>query len=317
MVLSIPARAKHQFGVFTAQQAIETGWSPDQLERATLAGKLIRLRRGAYADADTIQPSHELARLRLGQQGVAAALRIPAATVSHASAVALHGLPLLTTPQLPCVTLPPELRTRDAALHVHRQPLPTWQLDRASDVSITSVARSCVDLTRELGLDAGLVAADAAVHRGLCAKAELVAVYERLRGRAGLSCGRRLVELVDGRSESALESISRLAMAPPLPAPRLQAELRGLDGRFLARVDFYWEALGVVGEADGRQKYTDDALWQEKLRQDALSDRGLVIERWGWSAARRPAVLRARLEQAFRRAALLRAAGITAAVLTA
>jgi hypothetical protein len=106
-------------------------------------------------------------------------------------------------------------------------------------------------------------------------------------------------------------------MAAPLPAPRLQAELRGVDGRFLARVDFYWPDLGVVGEADGRQKYTDDALWQEKLRQEALSDRGLVIERWGWSVARRSAVLRERLERAFRRAALLRDAGVPITVLSA
>ena len=106
------------------------------------------------------RPAMLFSRLRLGQQGVAAALRIPAATVSHASAVALHGLPLLTTPQLPCVTLPPESPTSETALHLHRQRLPTWQLDHSSGVSITSVARSCIDLARESGLDdSGLVTA--------------------------------------------------------------------------------------------------------------------------------------------------------------
>jgi Transcriptional regulator, AbiEi antitoxin len=309
-VRAIPVQAVQQFGVFTAAQAAESGWSAGALHHATTSGTLIRLRRGAFALADAVETGPALAQLRLGQQGIAAALRIPAATVSHASAVAVHGLPLLEIPQQPCVTLNPPLRTRDAALHVHRQPIPAGQLDRASDVSLTSVARSCIDLTREFGLAAGLVAADAALHRGLCTAAELRAVYRTCRGRAGLSSGRQIVELLDARSESPLESISRLAMVSLGPLPKSQVEVFSTDGRFIARVDFYWDTLGVVGEADGRQKYTDDALWREKLRQDALTDRGLVVERWGWSVARRPHVLRARLQQAFRRAALLRSAGI-------
>ncbi len=311
---SIPAQARHQFGVFTTAQAYECGWSRSALSRATISGKLIALRRGAFVVAEAPNPGHELAGHRLGQRAVAAALRIPAGAVSHASAVALHGLPLLRIPTLPCLTLPPELRTREAALHVHRQPLASWQLDRNAEISLTSVVRSCLDLTREMGLDAGLVAADAAVHRRLCTVADLDAGYSALRGRAGLPSGRRLLELVNGSSESPLESISRLAMASALPAPRLQARLHALDGRFLARVDFYWPELGVVGEADGRGKYTDDELWNEKARQERLTDRGLVVERWGWSVARRPAVLQARLQQAFRRAVMLRSAGITADV---
>ncbi len=306
----IPRQAEHQFGVFTIAQAFEAGWSAAGLRHALRTDRLIRLRRGAFALGETPESGLALERLRLGQRAVAAALRIPAATVSHASAVGLYGLPLLAMPPVPCVTLPPQLRTREAALHVHRQPLPPWQLGHTSAVSITSVARSCIDLTRESGLASGLVAADAAVHRGLCTRAELVAVYERLRGRAGLSCGRQLIELVDGSSESALESISRLGMVGLQPPPHTQIPLHTHHGRFLARVDFYWPGLGVVGEADGRVKYTDDELWNEKLRQESLTDRGLVVERWGWSVARQPAVLQARLQRAFRRATMLRSAGI-------
>jgi hypothetical protein len=81
-------------------------------------------------------------------------------------------------------------------------------------------------------------------------------------------------------------------------------------GIFIGRVDFYWDGLGLVGEADGKLKYTEDELWKEKIRQDALADHGLVTERWGWRTARRPALLRERIEQAMRRAAQLRSAGI-------
>ncbi|HEY0168110.1 MAG TPA: hypothetical protein VGB75_13795 [Jatrophihabitans sp.] len=99
--------------------------------------------------------------------------------------------------------------------------------------------------------------------------------------------------------------------------PRTQAELFSTDGRFLTRVDFYWPDLGVVGEADGREKYTDQELWREKRRQEALTDRGVVLARWGWSEARRPALLRATLLRAFHRAGQLRSAGIPANVCAA
>jgi len=306
----IPWQAAHQFGVFTTEQALAMGWTSRGLAWAASSGRLIRLRRGTFTAAATELVGPELDRYRIGQQGVAAALRIPAATVSHVSAIGLHGLPLLEPVTWPCITLEPPLRTRPSALHVHRQPIPVGQLDPGSDIKLTNVARSCIDLTRECGLAAGVVAADAALHLGLCTPAELAAVYaESCRGRAGLTEGRRLLESLDANAESVLESVSRLAMAG-LPPPGTQVVIRTMHGRFLARVDFYWPEFGLVGEADGRLKYTDDELWREKERQDALAEHGLVTVRWGWSIARRPAALRARLQEGMRRAGLLRAAGI-------
>lgn len=280
------------------------------LSRAVASGRLIQLRRGAFTVPRIPETGHQLARLRLGQRGVAVALLVRRATVSHGAAIAVHGLPLLRTPDDPCVTLPPEFRTREAAIHLHRQPILPWQLASHLPLPVTSVARSCIDHTRESGLEAGVVAADAALHQGQCSIEELALVYATCKGRAGLPSGRKLLELVDASAESPLESVSRLSMRELQPAPRTQVSLHSAAGQFLARVDFYWSELGVVGEADGREKYTDDELWKEKLRQDRLVDHGLVIERWGWPVAMRPAVLQSRLEGAFRRAAGLRSAGI-------
>jgi hypothetical protein len=57
-------------------------------------------------------------------------------------------------------------------------------------------------------------------------------------------------------------------------------------GGFVARVDFAWLHLGVVGEADGRAKYTGNgdmvtAFDAEKERQARLEALGLVVVRWG------------------------------------
>jgi hypothetical protein len=298
----VPTQAVDQFGVFTTRQAIDSGWSQPALTRALHSGRLIRLRRGAFTLAETAEFGPALERLRLGQAGVASVLRVPAGTVSHGAAVAVHGLPLLRAPGEPCITLPPPLRTREAALHVHRQPIPDWQLDGAYGFSITSIARSCIDFTREAGLNAGVVAADAALHAGRCTLADLDAVYATCRGRAGLPGGPQLLGLLDGRSESPLESISRLALAPLEPSPRTQVTLRTPAGQFLGRVDFYWDELRVVGEADGRLKYTGEELWNEKLRQDRLTEHGFIVVRWGWAEASNPRLLQAKVSRALNRA---------------
>lgn len=62
----------------------------------------------------------------------------------------------------------------------------------------------------------------------------------------------RVVRFADGRSESPLESISRVAFHElGLPAPEPQVEV-WLGDELLARVDFFWRHRKTVGEADGK-----------------------------------------------------------------
>ena len=73
--------------------------------------------------------------------------------------------------------------------------------------------------------------------------------------------------------------------------PQAQVQIHSLDGRFIARVDFLWPELGIVGEAAGRVKYgglpgqstklSRDPLWFEKRREDDLRQGGLEVIRWG------------------------------------
>ena len=193
-----PTEAASQFGVFTAQQAYRAGWSTSALNGAVVTGRLICLRRATFVMAgdesgSAAEHHHGAARTRLGQLGVAAALRIPRATISHSSAAALHGLALLRTPSRPCITLPPVIRTRPAELHVHRARLSASDVVEHSSVTVTSTPRTCIDVTREFGLTAGVVTTDDALRRGLTTMDALREVYSTLRGRAGLSSGRELL----------------------------------------------------------------------------------------------------------------------------
>jgi hypothetical protein len=104
------------------------------------------------------------------------------------------------------------------------------------------------------------------------------------------------LEHLDPARETPLESASWayfIDCAVPLPTP--QVDYRDIDGRFVARVDFAWRDRGVIGECDGRIKYADqDALYKEKLREDALRAMGLTVVRWG-AADLRSGALAARL----------------------
>jgi very-short-patch-repair endonuclease len=116
---------------------------------------------------------------------------------------------------------------------------------------------------------------------------------------------REVVSFADGRAESPLESISRVAFREMgLPVPELQVPL-GVPP--VGIVDFYWEDYGVVGEADGLLKYADeapDSLRAEKLRQEALEDLGFIVVRWTWEQIwRQPDWVEMRLRKAFRKGA--------------
>ena len=105
------------------------------------------------------------------------------------------------------------------------------------------------------------------------------------------------IEHLDGRRESPLESASSAYFVRHRVArPRLQAEFVD-DGLLIARVDFWWEDAGLIGECDGRMKYLQpDDRYQETLREDRLRALGLDVMRWGWPDLRTP-VLAERLSR--------------------
>jgi hypothetical protein len=113
------------------------------------------------------------------------------------------------------------------------------------------------------------------------------------------------IDLADARSESVLETRSRIKLQEAgLPTPDLQVSIGNELGGFIARVDFYWDEFGVVGEADGDSKYdgsTPGALLDEKRRQSALEDLDVGVVRWGTSDLRNFAPVATRLERAFTR----------------
>jgi hypothetical protein len=234
---------------------------------------------------------------------------------SHLSAAVLHGLPVWDGDlgRVQVTRRGSGSGKRRGYVHLHVAPLAAEDVVLADGVPATSVARTVVDLARTLPAEHAVAAGDAAVRAGL-SRTELDGVLDRARGWPGLAAARRVVAFLDPRSESAGESASRVVLYRiGLPPSDLQLVVSDPFGAFVARSDFGWKAQRVLGEFDGRQKYTRSALdadpaavvYAEKQREDALRDLGWQMVRWTSVDLRQEALLKVRLQRAFHRSSLM------------
>lgn len=276
--------------IVTVGCADAAGWTEGARRHAVRVGDLDRIQRGVLrlvAPADgslTDRQACEAQNLRVAR---AAALTCPRGAVSHVSAAVSYSMPTLGDVSRACLTVPAGTALRSLArVHLHRATLPDQDLLLIDGYRTLSPARTVMDLARERGVDAGVVAADYALHTGMIDEGALAMAYEVCSRWPGRKAARIALLSADGAAESPLESLSRLRIAAcGLPKPGLQPEICDQFGRFLGRCDFYWDDFGVVGEADGDLKYEGGrpAVVAERERQKLLERAGLIVVRWGWS----------------------------------
>ncbi|WP_304050085.1 endonuclease domain-containing protein [Jatrophihabitans endophyticus] len=140
----------------------------------------------------------------------------------------------------------------------------------------TTVERTLVDLARH-GRRDGLVAADAAMHEGLAGRDTLDKELEDAVGWPGVRQAREVLALADGRAESPLETLVRLALHDSgFPPPELQVSIGGY------RVDMLWPEQRLIVEVDGLAKYSDESWRREKRREQVLRALGYRVERVTW-----------------------------------
>ena len=295
----------------TSRDLLARGFTANEIARETRRGGLVRLRRGAFLRPDeVVEETVERHRLLIE---ATLPLLAPGAVVSHRSAAVLHRLPVWDeTLDRVEVTRSLGSGNRRGHLHVHVAPVTPEDLVLVDGLPVTSVARTLVDLGRSIPAVQAVAAGDAAVRRGLDRDA-LDRALTLAGGRRGVAAARRAVALLDGRSESAGESASRVVLVElGLPPSDLQRTVTDAFGRFAGRSDFAWEEQRTLGEFDGRVKYgallrpgqrVEDVVWAEKRREDALRDLGWQVVRWTWSDLQQPRVIADRLQRAFARSA--------------
>lgn len=299
--------------VFTRADAIAAGFTARQIETCVRMGRWIVLRVGVYVDVSAVTPDDLALRAR------AALLRLgPTAAASHQTAARLQSIALLgprvadvdvTRPAAPGQT-PAQL----PGVRALRSGLPANHVTVLGGIRQTIAARTVFDVARTSSFRAGVVTADSALHSGLTTVEELLTVAAACPRWPGRRRALEVIEFAEPLSESALESVSRVAFRDfGLPIPRPQVVIGDVEGP-IGRVDFLWDEFGVVGEADGRVKYSDEdeddaTLWVEKLRQERLEDAGFIVVRWTWKQLfNDPERVVARIRRAMARASARRTA---------
>ncbi len=261
----------------------------------TPAGRplLTPIRRGAYYDAEAwgaLSPDEKYAAR---VHATAMCARSPGHVYSHWSAAVLWHLPIIEPwPRHVHLTVV-EGGAYTSGLVIRHLSTSAPPHTVKDGVNVTTVPRTVIDLAREGSLQSAVAAADCALHHGMCTRRQLQDEVDMLpRGASGVRRARTAVALADGRAESPLESLSRVAMYElRLPRPDLQVPLRDARGRF-GRGDFGWD--GLIGECDGHAKYLrhlrpgEDpgaVVVREKRREDRIRHTGRDVARWGWHDA--------------------------------
>lgn len=256
-------------------------------------GDVVRVRRGVFSRSELAEPEQRTARhLQLAR----AALETYRSgyALSHLSAVAAYGLPLPLGPAdvVHLTDVSARARTRrQQGLWVHHSDSYTTEVRLVDGVVATSPARTVADCLRLWGPRVSVPIADAALHRRLVTRDDLLGELAMQCHWPGRSRVDRAVRLVDGRRESWLESYAFVRFAEwgvSLPTP--QVDVLDHAGYLVARTDGCWVEDATVVELDGTAKYLrqndgpvdPNAVWQaEKARYDRLGNLGLERVRFG------------------------------------
>lgn len=300
-------------GPFTVSHAFDAGFSRTDVRTMVRSGRWVRLRNGVFVTAADRTAAAALDATLHAQdvQALRLAMSRRRLVAAGTSAARIFGVDLRRDPGTDLVLL-----TDDAGVSgTHRDgyflrtaPLPDDQVMTRHGVPVTAPARTLLDVAARRGFDDGVVAVESAFRRGLLTRDQFAAAVDAVERRPGILVARDVLAFADDKTESVLESVSRLTMrAIGIPMPQTQVVLVD-DGFLFIRVDFYWPRYRLVGEADGMAKYSLggreplQVLRAERGREQNIRDLDIDIVRWDWHTAIDPHRLAARLQPAFARA---------------
>lgn len=311
---SMAAKNEPIVRIMTTARLSAAGHGPGAIRARVQNGQLVKIAKGYYV---TNEIASEVRRCPAGEALLAVAVAIArrggSAVASHETAALMHGLDLLYRPgPRVTVTVPPDTGSREAssAVRIKMAAVPSAQLTARYGIPVTSVARTVVDIARSSPFRAGVVTADSALRMKLTTKDELRTVLAGCRQWPGTVRAAEVIEFADRLSESALESICRVAFRDlGLPPPQLQVWVGGdLDVGEIGRADFLWRQFDTIAEADGALKYADPDRARQQLWRDArLHEAGFQVVHITWrEITRYPDNVAAALRAAFRRGRTLR-----------
>jgi hypothetical protein len=283
-------------GILFHHAMLDSGLTNAAIGRLVKRGRLLRLRRGAYALADAATTARDRYRLFVRASMASGHL---GRVASHWSAAALHELPLIGAwPATLHITDPAAKGGSSSSLvTTHRAESPLLAVAQISGVTVTTVARTVVDMCRVVPFAPAVALVDEALRRGLTVGG-LLGELDATAARYGRACAARAIAFGDGRAANAGESLSRARIHElGYVVPELQVAFTDTRGR-RREVDFFWPGIRKIGEFDGIHKYTRgeytngdppaEVVVREKRREDALRPLVNSFDRWLWDDAISP-----------------------------
>lgn len=266
----------------------------NQLSLESRRGTLVRVRRGAYCEAHSIQVdgpasaprekrNRELARARALHSQL-----LSDHVFSHTTAALLLGCLVWTVQDRTHLYQSYRASGRAAKdIARHRGDLSPDDVVTVEGLPVTSLARTVVDCALTLHPLEALVIADSALALGL-ERDELLKMLDARSGRRGIRRARLVIELADGGAQSAWETWVRYELLRAgLPRPTTQMPVRTDRGLFHTDLGYERWALGI--EFDGLVKYRPNGVRpghdpaveyvNERVRTEALRRSGVSVER--------------------------------------
>jgi len=283
-VIAVPAGllavATVQAGLVSGAQCDAHGLSRGTRARLVASGRWSRPTRGVFDVVGVPERRRHPDDRRLRAAWLGMLAYGPDAIAVGACALVIHGVAGLPIRVKPQVALPAarHLESRDG-ISVRR--FDGFATTRSGGRVIATLDDALVQALPELRRNQAVAVLDSALNRRLIDVTRLERVRSRLSGRRGAAGVDAWWGLVDGRSESPLETDARLACVDAgVPPDELQVEIHDSAGRFVARGDLGWRLRGgrwLLAEIDGRETHdAPQALYGDRERQNRLVTTGDV-----------------------------------------
>lgn len=263
---------------FTWKELIAVCGSAQRARRLLKEGRYRRELRNAYVLNDDALPvmARAAALQKALPQGVA---------LSHWAALWALGLDVLPRDargnDVLDLTVDRERRVEGrVGVRTHCARITDDDLVMVNGVLLVSAARAVVDVARSFGLIEGVACADAALRAGVTDLPRIEAVLARSGGLRHVVRARSVLDHVEPRSESLMESRLRLGFVLA-GGPRMHAQVDFYDevGSHRGRGDLYLD--GVLVEFDGREQRLQQAKFtHDRRRGNNVADLAIEVRRF-------------------------------------
>ena len=260
MLSALQAIAASNGGLVSRKAALAAGVTSQRLTELVRRGVLARVARGVYVVASGVVEARDLAAI----------CRSWLVVLSHLSAAAWWGVDLPAPPKCLHVMAPRSRhRRRDAVrgVRLHRASTRAGDVCVLRGVRVTSPLRTALDIARTESTEYGVAIVDAFMRAGLFSAEEFAAVALRSAGPGRVRI-LRVVTLVDAKSGSILESLTRVLLWRHGLAPECsQYEFRHRRSGWVGYLDFAWPSVRAALECDGYEYHADRTTFQRDRRR--------------------------------------------------